>query len=104
MFIGKFQYIYEKIKPYLNIEGKTLQEIMATINWLIQNLYLEETFSIINDVKSNSTNLYECRHPKNLFITDGTTNFLDSSLNKIENLYFVKEHTKSLNLKIFQRR
>lgn len=104
IFIGTFQYIFEKVKPYLNIKGKTSQEIMAIINWLIENLYLEEAFSIINNVKSNSTNLDEYRHPKNLFVTDGTTNFLDSSLNEIENLYFVKEHTKSLNLKIFHGR
>lgn len=104
VFIGTSQYIYEKVKPYLNIEGKTPQEIMATINWFIENLYLEEALSIINNVKSHSTNLDEYRHPKNLFVTDGTTNFLDSALNEIENLYFVKEHTKSLNLKIFHGR
>lgn len=104
LYIGDFNYISEKVLPLLNIEGKSSKEIKLIINWLIQNMYLEEASKIITELKRTLPNLDEYTHPKNLLTFDGSTNFLELEQNQIENLLLVKEQTKSLNLKIFNRR
>ena len=67
-------------------------------------MYLEEASKIIAELKRTLPNLDEYTHPKNLLTFDDSTNFLELEQNQIENLLLVKEQTKSLNLKIFNRR
>ena len=103
LYIGQFKYIYEQAKPYLNINGN-ITKFMGLINWLINNMYLEEAYELIMQMKSSGANLKEFNHPRKLFVLDGSTNFLDYSLNRIADLNLIKENTKSLKLKIFDRK
>lgn len=103
LIVGSHEFVYQKCLPSIQIEGKSAEEIKGIINWLVQNMYLEEAYELINRIKSSRTSLEEYRHPDHLFVTDGSTNFLDSSLYQIEDLYFVRARTKNLNLKIFSK-
>jgi hypothetical protein len=102
LYIGSREFIFENSTNELSIENKSAEEIEGIIYTLIQLNYLEEAKEIINKLKLTSTNLDEYKHPKYLMVFDGSNNFLDEQMNRIEAMNFVKEKTKSMGLYVFR--
>lgn len=99
LYIGSREFIYQNNPNNLIIEGKTIEEIKGIIEWLIDNSYLDEAKDIIYRIKTSNSSLEKYKHPKNFIVFDGSNNFLDQQLNRIEALEFVKSRTKHLHLK-----
>lgn len=101
LYVGARGFIYQNAAHNLSVEGKSVEEIKGIIRWLVQNMFLEEAYSLIESIKASGKSLEEYKHPKNLIVSDGSDNFLDEKLNDIEALQFVRERTKPIHLRIF---
>lgn len=101
LYVGRREFLYQNAGHNLSIEGRSVPEIKAIIYWLVQNMFLEEAYSLIKSIKASGNSLREYQHPKYLFVSDGSKNFLDQELIDIKALQYVRKRTKPIQLRIF---
>lgn len=103
LYVGKRDYIYTEANQNFSIENKEVIEIEDIIGWLVENMFLDEATELIYKIKASNQNLDKYKFAKNVIAPNGVDNFLDSQLNRIESIKYVRDNTKILGLHYFKR-
>ncbi len=103
LYIGSGAFIYEKAKKNLSVENKSAEELIGIYNYLIEIMYLEEAREIVKELKKQGIDSVKYKDFLNQYIYNDSSDVLDQELAHIANLMDIKEKTKSLKLRYFDR-